>query len=236
MRAVHGVARVERDDTAHPSSSKWRLRAAGVNRRSEPSRPAACTVRGSTSRRPVTYQGLVRWRSWATLGWAGSHFPKTASARGRVDPPRTLSSNAASRCPSASRSARCPQDSAFRRVLSSTSRVTGMGHSVPSLRRMRSQTPAWSASSMKPVSGENAPHARSSRSHRCRSVRSRPGQSVANRSSSPARSRSTTRSTSRLPWGLTDPAPHACDPPPSGGSHPPVHRLCGTLHDRDSVI
>lgn len=219
-----------------PSSSKCRRSWAGVNRRSSPWRPSAGTARGRTSRRPLTYHRWVRCSSWSTLGCAGSQLPNTACASLAASTRHAASSaRTARRCPSGSRSARCPHDSARWRVSSSTSRVTGMGHSLPSARRIRSHTSAWSALSMKPVSGEKAPVASSSTSQRCRSVRTRSGQSGARRSSSTARSRPTSRSTSRPPCGADRPRSPCMRPLTIPRGHGPLLiRLCDARAADDS--
>ena len=154
------------------------------------------------SRRPAMYQGWVWSIRWAVPGCTALVVPRTISASARRSGCQTSSTwRAASMTPSASLRAREAPGPSRVATSSATSRATGIGHSVPSLRRIDSQTDSYSARARKPRSGENAPVRSISRSHSWRWLRSHDGQSREARLTSSTRSPSAIRSTSVPPWG-----------------------------------
>src|SRR4051812_2545051 len=156
----------------------------------------------SPSSLPPTATPLVLCSRWETPGWSGLVVPKVASAlASRLGSQISSTVIAASITPSGSRSASRPPVRSFSATCGVTSSRMGIGHRVPSARRMRSQTESWSAFFMKPVRGEKPPFRISSRSQNWRGVRSQEGQSREAAFSSAARSGPAIGSTSVPPWG-----------------------------------
>ena len=157
----------------------------------------------------------MRSRRWATPGCCRSAVPNTASASAPRSGRQTSSTwRTASIAPSGSRRAKRSPAESESASASPTSRVIGMGHSVPSPSRMPEQTAAWWREVMNPVSGEKPPSSSSSRSQSWRGVRSWDGQSRDAEERSATRSGAANRSTRVPPWGAMRWADNDANPPP----------------------